>query len=243
MNPITLINYSGNEIPCIFHFQGKSKFHYAPLFKQMSEIVIEKGKELPQFIVIATDESLSPVIKQLNASDIPYVNPYKEKFYHDWTNSMKIDYVLQSLEHLDKDIPVVIMDGYDTAIQRLDRLIPKFKELGKKVIFNATKHNYPEIYIDKCSDRENRGNFRYFNAGVCIGYQGHLIEFYKACKKELEREPVNDWNSEQYTLRHVLNDFEGRVDFDWQCKLFQSMGSTRLEPYHINDQLTMYKVV
>lgn len=141
---------------------------------------------------------------------------------------MKVALILDALDKLKEDDLVIILDGYDTAIQTLEHISDKYKQYGRSIIFNATKHNYPEINIDSVQDRDIRGEFKYFNAGVCIGDCNSLKRFYNECKKQLEIEPTNIWNSEQYTIRQVFNKMQDIVDFDSQCILFQTMGSTKI---------------
>lgn len=221
-----IYNFNG-QIPNIFHFQGRAKGHYHHLFNKMALNSLTNADNI-KFVIVATDENLSPVISQLKRNGIDYVNPYKKTFYHSWSNSMKISLILEALEGFKYNDLVVVMDGYDTAIQTLDGIRDRYKQCGIPILYNATKHNHPDIIIDIVKDRDLRGEFKYFNAGCCIGTCSALKQFYTKCQERLEQEPINQWDSEQYTVRQTFNLMQDMVDFDSQCNIFQTMGSTHL---------------
>lgn len=227
---IELHNWDGSSKPNIFHFQGQSRHHYAPLFQEMSEQKILNDSRL-HILTVATDESQSPLIKQLRTSSISYVNIWNNAFYCNWSNTKKIELIIQQLKKMDPKDVVLMLDGYDTAIQSLDGLYDKFLSTGYDIVFNSTKHNWPNVRIDRYWERDFVGDFCYFNAGVVIGFVYALLDFYEECLSYTTIE--NPWDSEQYIIRHAWANYseqeDRHIDFDHSCKMFQTMGSTRLE--------------
>ena len=239
---IELYNWKETTKPHILHFQGKAKLHYSVLFKNASKIPITNPDNLC-ILTCATEEEFSPLINQLKASNIKYTNLCKLTFYHCWDNTQKLEAVTEYFKTADLSKIYLFLDAYDTAIQSLDGLLDKFLATHKEIIFNSTKHNWPNIFIDRLHERDFIGDFRYFNAGICIGYGHALKKFYNECLEELYKTTFNPWKSEQLIVRKVWarysEDPNRKIDFDYNCELFQTFGSTKLEKIDENK----YKVI
>jgi hypothetical protein len=240
---IEIYNWQGVSAPNVLHFQGKAKLHYSELLRQISENPIKQDKRI-EILTCASEEELSKLIIQLKNNNIPYINYNKPSFYHIWDNTMKIKYLCDWLEkNMNPEKVYVILDGYDIAIQSFEWMYEKFIQSGKDIIFNATKHNWPNIDIDRYRDRDFVGEFKYFNAGACIGKGEAIYKFYKECLEELKNTTYNPWKSEQYIVRKVWakhsEDPNRKIDFDHGCNIFQTFGSTQLVKIEENK----YKVI
>lgn len=237
---IELYNWSEQDQPNIFHFQGQSRYHYAPLFKEISAQEIDNDSRI-HILTIATDTNLSPVIRQMERNNVSFINLWNNSYYCSWTNIKKIELIIDQLSKLQNKDIVLMMDGYDTAIRSLNGLYEKFVNNPYKILFNGTKHNWPHIRIDRYRDRDFVGDFCYFNAGVVMGYTKELLDFYQSSLKYIGLE--NPWKSEQFIIRHAWaehSEEESRqIDFDHHCRLFQTMGSTQL----IKIEENKYKII
>jgi hypothetical protein len=229
---IQIYNWKEDTMPNVLHFQGKAKQHYSELLRQITQNKIVADERIT-ILTCATDESLSKLICQLKENKVPFINYNKPSFYHNWDNTMKITYLCDYLNSSAQDDKVyLILDGYDIGIQTLDGLYDKFINSGKVLLFNSTKHNWPIIDIDKLPERDFVGEFKYFNAGACIGFGFALKKFYNECLQELKNCTYNPWKSEQYIVRkvwaHYSEDKNRIIDFNPECTLFQTFGSTQL---------------
>ena len=239
---IQLYNWKEDSIPNILHFQGKAKYHYNGL---LQSVVQNKLTNDPRITIVtcATDENLSKLICQLKENNVPYVNCFKPSFYHIWNNTLKIKYLCEYLSTVDDKKIYMILDGFDVGVQSLDGLYDKFIATGKQIMFNSTKHNWPGVSIDRLHERDFIGEFKYFNAGACIGYGKAIRDFYNQCLEEMKNTTDNIWESEQYIIRKVWakysEDKDRVIDFDYNCNMFQTFGSTKLEKIEENK----YKVI
>ena len=146
----------------------------------------------------------------------------------------------------------MIVDGYDVVFNKLDDIVEKFKKYDTRILYNASKNNYPNVYIDKIPERDYLGSFRFFNAGCCIGYTQDLIKFYEECLEMQQSREIMSANlemSEQFILRHVFKKYsetafkddnkEKYVKFDNECSIFICMGNGDFE---WNEQHQRFKV-
>lgn len=239
---IQLVNWKNTDFPNILHFQGKAKQHYSGLLQMMVQNKLTNDPRIT-IVTCATDESQSKLITQLKQNNIPYVNCFQPTYYHIWDNTHKIKYLVDYLKTIQDNQIYMIVDGYDVAIQSLEGLYDKFIATGKEIMFNATKHNWPKISIDRLHERDFIGEFKYFNAGVCMGYGKALKDFYNQCLEEHMNTTENPWDSEQFIIRKVWanysEDLNRTIDFDYNCTMFQTFGSTQLEKINEN----RYKVL
>jgi GH15 family glucan-1,4-alpha-glucosidase len=225
-----LVNYRDSEFN-ICHFQGRSFYAYTYIISRLEDRELSKPKGI-DIITFFNNKDNAILAKQLERNDIPYINGFNS-FDKKWDNRDKISYTLSALEKCASKI-VIICDASDVLINTFDNIIEKFKKSKRKILFNATTNNYPDVLIDKVMGRDFMGKFRYFNAGCCIGYKEDLINFYSECKKFLDTKPYNPWGSEQFILRNIFakyleNNNNDTVGFDNTCDIFQSFANTRIE--------------
>jgi hypothetical protein len=211
----------------IAHFQGNS---YAGYFA-ISEHFKKQEIRVPENVTIVTvsnRDDKSMLIDQLKKNNIPFLNHSKKG--GTWSNLKKIGYVNTSLKEVETDY-VLILDAFDVLIAHpLDDIVNRFDEYGKKLLFNATKNNYPNLLIDMVADRDFRGEFRFLNAGCCFGKTQYAKEFYAKAKVLLDDETIeNPKKSEQLIIRHAFKNATDDVDFDWKCDVFQTFGSTNVK--------------
>ncbi len=217
-----ILNHNRNEF-CVAHFQGKSRTLYPQIMEEINkqEIRIPDNVE----IVTATNQPTAMLIEQLNKHNIDFINKVPLNCY--WTNLKKLGYIIEGLQAV-KSKYVLIVDASDVLLTKdIINIVDKFTSFQKKVMFGATKNNYPDLLIDKIPDRDFRGDFRYLNAGTCFGTVEDCLIFYSRANKILQSDNIyNPSKSEQLIIRQAFKDTTKYVDFDYQCMLFQTFGYT-----------------
>lgn len=219
-----IVNHNGNPF-YVAHMQGDSIHGYYSFVKEFMDLKIS----LPLGLEIITSFNLREraiLANQLEKNGVPYINKVKPGCQ--WNNTMKIKAILEALDEVKSDY-VLIMDANDVLISgSLKSLLTKFKTYNRKMIFNATKNNYPNTIVDIVPDRDSRKEFKYLNAGVCISETKFARTFYKEAY-DLHRsgEIYNPVDSEQLIIRNVFKNDLTDVDFDFECNLFQTFGNTR----------------
>jgi len=232
-NSILVVN--SKSIPInISHFQGTSRERYTEFMSRVSN-----NSDLSSFpedltiITVFTDKESCILYKQLEKFNISCINAYDfcEDKNKEWFMPDKVSYILKALDTV-KTTYALILDGYDVLINSFDNILYKFKQTNLKMLYNSTKNNFPNVYIDKIHDRDWRGEFRFFNAGCAIGYTNEFKKFYQDC---LDLIPFinNPFSSEQFVLRNIFAKYSEKVDtkdayidFDWQCNIFQTYINT-----------------
>lgn len=219
-----ILSYSGNEV-FIGHFQGNAIKHSLDV---VEEYCSKQITITPRISVITafTDKNLAITALQLELSNMPYINACPEG-KTDWTNIEKIQCYVDALEKTTSEYSLLV-DGYDVLFFKDidDEFISKFESLGKKIIYNATKNNHPNITIDMLENRDQLGEFKYLNAGVAFGKTQDLLDFYKEALALTQRKDImNPWKSEQLFVRMAANGKE-YVGFDYNCILFQTFSKT-----------------
>ena len=203
----------------IYHFQN----HCYQYFLEFCTYLLNSKIKIPsevQIITCSNDETSSILIQQLKSNNIPYINKVPQGIK--WDNRNKIRYILDALEKVTTKY-VLILDANDVLIEGdLQGALNVFFKKGKKLIYNATCTNYPKVKIGIVRDRKNRGKFKYLNAGCCIGYTKYAKSFYQRALKYINID--NPWKSEQYIIRHAFRDRRRYVEFDWESKIFQTVG-------------------
>jgi hypothetical protein len=227
-----LLNYHGGEIN-VCHLQGRSMAEYPLVIQFLYNKKIGGNKpENLTIITTETDPENAILTQQLYLNDIPYINSVNDDLL-EWSNINKIDFIIDALEKTETEY-TLILDGRDVIINTFEGIIEKYKSTGLNILFNSTKNNFPRVEIDKLHDRDWRGNFKYFNAGCCIGETKELLKFYNECKELIPTLPdLEIFNSEQYIIRHGFAKYSEDVnqrfiDFDWECNIFQTFAQTRL---------------
>lgn len=219
-----ILGHTGSEV-YIGHFQGNE-------IKKTLDIVetysTKKINISPRISVITafTDKSKAITALQLELSNMPYVNACTD-LYSKWSNVDKIKYFVNQLEKTTTEYSLLV-DGYDVLFFKdLDEnFINKFDYMGTKILYNATKNNYPKVEADVVLNREFLGEFKYLNAGVVFGRTKDLLDFYKEVLEISKREDImNVWKSEQLYVRLAANG-KSYVKFDHQCMLFQTFSKT-----------------
>ena len=209
---------------------------------------------LPDDITILTtytDEKSCYIYKQCKLNNIEIVNSYNEE-YGKFHRTLKINYIINALKNI-KTKYVIILDGYDVILNSFDNIIEKFKSYNTRILFNASKNNYPQTYIDSIECRDYMGNFRYFNAGCLIGYTDDVIDFYiQATQLDEKIYAKNTENSEQYILRHVFKKYSQHaynidvnkfVAIDYLCRVFICLGNSDFIVCNETNDTITYKVV
>lgn len=241
--------YNENREPVnILHFPGIGKAKYEN--QQMIKILRENKISLPENITLITvvdhkniDNAL--LIKQLNAMEIPFINPAKDLVVERFENTDKIGLILDALQNVDTEY-CLILDGLDVVITNLDDIMDKYLALGKDIIYNATNINYPDVDVETIENRESLGSYKYFNAGCCIGKTSALLDFYNECAIELSGCDVSDkyYHSEHYHVRKAFDRCQDIVGIDNGCKIFQVINTAKHEPpfYDSQNGLIVFKI-
>ncbi|MDE7264618.1 MAG: hypothetical protein K2N64_08160 [Anaeroplasmataceae bacterium] len=219
-----ILSYSGNEV-YIGHFQGNAIKHFLDIVEEYSSNQITISPRVG-VITTFTDKNQAITALQLELSNMPYVNACPEG-KTEWTNIDKIKCYVDALEKSTNEYSLLV-DGYDVLFFKNidDEFISKFESMGKKIMFNATKNNHPNVSIDVVENRDELGEFKYLNAGVVFGKTEDLLEFYKEVLEMTSRKDImNPWRSEQLYVRMTANGKE-YVGFDYNCLLFQTFSKT-----------------
>ena len=227
-----ILNYHGTEVN-ICHFQGRSMSDFPLVIQYLynKKIGGEKPEDLT-VITTETDPANAVLTQQLFLNDIPYINSANADVL-EWSNIHKINFLIDALEKTETKY-ALMLDGRDVVINTIEGIMEKYKATGLKMLFNASKNNFPRAEIDRIHDRDWRGNFKYFNAGCCIGETAEFLKFYKECRDLIPTlSDVEVFNSEQYIIRHGFakysEDLNNKfVDFDWECNIFQTFSQTKL---------------
>lgn len=219
-----LINDNDKNIP-ILHFQGTAKLFYSNLMN-----LIKCDNNLPNDLSIVTtfnNYEIAILVQQLDSLNIPYIN--KVPLGSGWVNTLKPHYIIKALKDVNTKY-VLILDANDILLNgSLETVINDFLKYNIKLLFNATKNNYPPITIDKIRDRDWRGDFKYFNAGACIGETNYALQFYEKCYNLMKSGSIpNPLNSEQLIVRHIFSEYTDEIDFDWKRNIFTTFGNTEL---------------
>ena len=219
-----VLSHTGNLF-YIGHFQGNVMKKYMDLVTEYSS---KKILISPRISVITAfnDKAQAITALQLELSNMPYVNACPEGTVN-WTNIDKIKYFVSALEKTTSEYSLLV-DAYDVLFfNNLDELfIQKFNEMGKKILYNATKNNHPNMEVDYVENRDSLGEFKFLNAGVVFGKTTDLLEFYKEVLALTTSENIkNPWNSEQLFVR-IAADGKSYITFDHQCVLFQTFSKT-----------------
>lgn len=213
----------------ICHFQGRSFFAYSTIFDELMNRKLSPIENI-DIITFFNNKDYAILAKQLDNNGIKYINGF-DSLDGKWDNRDKIGYTLRALDKCKSEI-IVISDANDVLIDSFDGILEKFDALGKRVLFNATTNNHPDVLIDKVHNRDFLGRFRYFNAGCCIGFKDDLIRFYTQGNEILSLAPYNPWKSEQFILRHVfakyLENNNETIGFDYDCNIFQTFANTQI---------------
>lgn len=213
----------------IAHFHGNSLDCY-PKVQEMIKSRKDIGT-LPDNVEIIscwTDEEKCMLKHQLDKHNILLTNAVKKK-PEVWYMPDKIRFYINALKESTKEY-CLLLDGYDTLIVSFDDMMRRYREIGKDILFNASRFNYPNVNIDVVPDREDRGESRYFNAGCCLGKRTALLKFYEEALDYIDS-VVNPRSSEQLVIRYAFAKYSedennSFVDFDYECRVFRTFGKS-----------------
>lgn len=220
-NELKVISHEGHR-PYIGHFQGNAVKKYLEVFEGLLQKKVIVSPRVSVITVFTEKEKAVGAI-QLESSNQAYVNAYKEE-NKPWSNPNKIKYYIDVLEKTTSEY-ALLMDGYDVVfIKNIDEeFIKAFEGMNKRIIFNATKNNYPKITLN---DEYSNNEFKYLNAGLVFGYTADLLSFYKkAYELTKDLRIMNPWKSEQLYIRLAAKNDEN-VGIDSECRLFQTFSKT-----------------
>lgn len=220
-NELKVISHEGHR-PYVGHFQGNAVKKHLEVFEGLLQNKVIVSPRVSVITVFTEKEKAVGAI-QLESSNQAYVNAYKEE-NKPWTNPDKIKYYIDVLEKTTSEY-ALLMDGYDVVfIKNIDEeFIKAFEGMNKRIIFNATKNNYPKITLN---DEYSNNEFKYLNAGLVFGYTADLLSFYKkAYELTKDLRIMNPWKSEQLYIRLAAKNNEN-VGIDSECRLFQTFSKT-----------------
>ena len=228
-----------NELPNILHFQGRSIIMNQTFNKQVDDTLQSKFEGFPDNLTVITtftNKDQSPLVYQLENNNVPYINSYKEE-YGPFIMTDKIKYIVNALKEVKTEY-VLILDGYDVLIQSFENILERFKEYNTKMLFNASKNNYPVVVLDRMPFRDYIGQFNCFNAGCAIGYTKDFLDFYSDAEELMNMEGFfNPYNSEQFILRHIFGKYSEKmleenpyISIDYSCKVFLALSQACVIP-------------
>lgn len=227
------------ELTNILHFQGKSDIMTKMFTRQVEDTMGKKIEGFPDNLTVITtftNKDASPLVYQLENNKIPYINSYKNE-YGEFIMTDKVKYILNALKEVKTEM-VLILDGYDVLIQNFDKLIENFKLYNTRMLYNASKNNYPVVVLDKMPFRDYIGQFNCFNAGCAIGYTKDFIDFYSDAYETMNKPGFfNPYGSEQFILRTVFAKYSENmlkenpyICIDYGCKVFLALSQACIIP-------------
>ena len=235
------LNAKGNPIK-ISHFPGHSKCKYKDLIKEFAKTKISEIPSDLQIITCVDDNNVandkSPLIRQFNKNNIPFINAASGKDVYPWVHNKKIQLIYDTLQNVTSKY-CLILDGIDVTFNSdLTSIIEDFKAYNKKIIFNGTSLLHPRVIIDVIPNRvEKYGKNSFLNAGCCIGETEALKSFYKEVLdlfNTTDKATNKYWKSEQYFVRSVFANHMDTVWFDYESKIFQVWHGIKLGLPEIN---------
>lgn len=241
-----LFNFRGQEVN-IYHLQGSKLEYY---YNQLLDTHMNSQGNLvgdPNLTIITTyNQEWHPgVHMQLIKWGIPFINAWYDNG-NPWYMPDKVYFIREALEKVKTEY-VLILDDYDVVINDLVDIIPRFKSYGEstRILYNASKNNYPTVNIDKIPERDYLGEFNHFNAGCGIGYTEDMKHFYSDCIyiHEHPDQFINVYESEQFLLRVVFSNYSERlctdspIKFDYDCRVFLCMGNATIRILEGTDDL------
>lgn len=216
----------------VAHLNGRNIEQYWPAIVafQEAEVSLPVGVTILTFASLAMDNSTvertALLVDQLKSKNIPHVNGAEGVKF--WQNPLKIELAVEHTKRIDTEYTLVT-DARDVMLTgRLDDIVDRFQRYDKKILFAATKNNYPDMMIDQVRDRDFMYPFMYLNAGCAFGRTEDLHRFYTRAS-ELKREIENPDFSEQFVIRHAFAEDTESVGFDWRCSIFQCFSNTFIE--------------
>lgn len=211
----------------VLHLPGSGKNYYNNLLEDAKNIKFNIDDSITIISPMTKDyEEVSTLAYQLNSNSINWINPVTtEKM----SIPTKIDFILSALYETNTEY-ALIMDGGDTCICKdLDmEFIEKYKKLNKPVIYNATSKRYPPVKVEPIGLFLQEKKQAFLNAGVCFGKINDLIRVYEKAK-ELKNQLINEYNSEQFIIRHTRVQMLDIIGVDSENVLFKTAHQGELD--------------
>lgn len=210
----------------VLHFQGSASASHLWLLQELCNKKLTNIPDNIEFISIWTNDNACYLYKQFQNNSFKLINALSEKYVSDtWYMPNKIYQYIDALKNTSKPY-AMLLDGYDVIFNTFDDLLLKYNRIGYDILFNASTNNYPNCEIDNLPYRDLIGNYKFFNAGCCIGKTEALINFYTEALDYINIK--NPRNSEQFVLRHVFKKYSDNlnnnfVGIDYKCNIFQTM--------------------
>jgi len=216
--------------PVVIHGQGDEIIH--PFWREVRESFFATPPRhigaSKDYSIITWNSRAEPGLleRSLDHLGIPYIA--KGRGIADWTNSRdKPRLTLEALGEI--ETPYVIgIDSFDAiVVDDPALLIPRFEnDFDADLVFNGGKINWPNVADFKRFEDALPGaaesDFRYLNGGAWIGRLDSCREFFaEACRTAPH--PLHT-DSEQGILKQLLPRYVPRVQVDYRCRMFQTLG-------------------
>ena len=233
--------YNIDSIPInILHFPGDGMEKYGnkiAKFEENRNFTISKDLSIISIMTADFWED-SPVRKQCDYNGVHIYNTGYDVKPEEWSNTMKIELILEALEQIETEY-VIICDGRDVAIVNDldDKFLDKVKRQKYPVMYNSTIFRFPDVAVENVFDILSQpGEFKHFNAGVCVGTVKQLKYFYNLCKK-YNKQIKNNF-SEQLVLRtaRAMGDNYKTIGIDSLSQLFRTVHSRDNDIYYSLDK-------
>lgn len=220
--------------PLVIHGQGDdfTKPFFAEVrdafFATPSKELINSASLRPELTILTWNSRETPGLleRSLDHLGLPYI--VKGRGIADWSNSRdKPRLTVEALHEIDTPY-VLAVDSFDAFVAGDPlRLIADFEtHFEADLVFNGGKVNWPNVAEFKRFEEGLPGaqesEFRYLNGGAWIGRLDFCRRFFaEACATA----PVAIHpESEQGILKQLLPRHVPRVQIDYRCRMFQTLG-------------------
>lgn len=238
--------------PLFVHAQGrvhKTK-EWHDIVKE-KHLINKKPSDKISFLTFIKGDIDFCLPKQLEQSNITYLNAVNNDSDEVWVNKNKIKYISESIQKIKTEY-VVCLDAIDVLCSEdLSDLIDRFKKFDADILYNASRINYPaflklenkawvqiekEYYID-----DTTSPYRFLNAGAFIGKTKSVKRFYDYLLNEIDKGyyKSND-KSEQFRVRFGRKNYDQKekIKIDTDCIIFQTLN---LSEFYYKDELLIVK--
>lgn len=186
----------------------KAKIMHYPIIHTSDDIELPTISDNSNVGIVTTfsDREKAILVNQLEENNIGYINAadgvenfikaYKPVYYYNVLKGVKTEYVL-------------IIDSYDSVINRLKGIEDLLEPYGKNVIYGAWHFHFPaSIDVDFGVPEDNE--LKYLNSGTLFGKTKDVKAFYKALSEYIEANYNTDdsqfKNMEQYWIHKFLSE-------------------------------------
>lgn len=151
----------------------------------------------------------------------------------------KIELYIDILSRLEKDEPVVCVDGYDVVVVGpVDDMREAFRESGQRIVFSGQRYFPNHRWIQKLADQVMSNHVSEFVSkgatqsqdyrrpcmGLVVACAGDLLRLFQQLIEMEKKKKVQDDQTllNMFYIRHPL-----AIHLDMQCKMFQNLWRTR----------------